>query len=32
VGHLDICHHRELRKKEQKLLAGIAGVTLSWEV
>lgn len=29
VGHLDISHDRELRKKKQKLLTGIVGVTFS---
>lgn len=29
VGHLDINHHRELRKKKQKLLTGIMVVTSS---
>lgn len=29
VGHLDISHDRELRKKKQKLLTGIVVVTFS---
>lgn len=29
VGHLDISHDRELRKKKQKLLTGIVLVTFS---